>query len=216
MIIFKPTTPFIFPSKKRIIIEDHFVSGNTSTGSVGGLGWLASGTVTSISSTASHYGVFQLDTSTVSSTHVRISLHNTVMVDPAKNHTIVWQTAVNQVDANTTTRFGMVNSVIESPPSHGIYLEKQDADTNWFCVTTASGSSTRTDSGVAVSTNYIIFKYVRNSQGVQFYINDTLVATNTTRIPTTFLSPYLGIVNSAAASKTINFDYFSLLMTGLS
>jgi len=69
-----------------------------------------------------------------------------------------------------------------------------DGTANWRCVSdNASGSPTVTDSGVtiAASTKYLLRIEVVSTSSVKFYINDTLVATHTTTLPTS--SQNLGI-----------------------
>lgn len=63
-------------------------------------------------------------------------------------------------------------------------------DTNWMAVTGGAGGlgCTVTDTGVAVAANTVYtFRIVFSSTvpDVKFYINDTLVATHTTKLPTT-------------------------------
>lgn len=66
------------------------------------------------------------------------------------------------------------------------FNQVESGDTNWQCVTRGAGASaTITDSGVAVSvdTRYIMRINVASLNTVQFYINNTLVATHTTDLP---------------------------------
>ena len=206
---------FFLPNPIRLIREDDFIWGSSSSGLIGELGWLSSGTISVVGGSGVNQGVYRLDTSSVSGTHTRISMATSASFDPALTYTIRWIAKLNTNDANTTIRLGAANSVAGAPPNHGIYFEKLDNDTNWFCVTRATSSETRTDSGIAVSTSYAEFKLIRTSAGVRFYINDTLVATHTATIPTVFLAVYAYIINSAAASKTVDVDYASLVLTGI-
>lgn len=204
----------LYPYRSSVMLQDDFLTGNGS-GSWGDLGWLSAGTVSIIGSEVNRPGIVRLDTGAVSATQARISFSNSAAYDPANPHRILWMARVNTNDANTTIRIGAGNSVATSPPTHGIYFEKLDADTNWFCVTRSGGVQTRTDSTTAVDTNFNTFLFVRNSSGATFYINGTQVCSQSTNIPTAFVSPYVFIVNSAAAAKTVDADYYEGYFFGL-
>lgn len=208
----------LYPYRSMLEQQDDFMGGNTVSGNIGVLGWSSAGTLTAaLSSTANRPGVIQLDTTAVSPTQARINFgQNSVVFDPATPHSVLWVLQLNTNDANTTIRFGASNPVQNNPPTHGIYIEKLDADTNWFCVTRAGGVQTRTDSTVAVDTNFHTFTYTRTSSGVVFSIDSTSVCgTHTTNIPTTFIDPVVFIINSAAASKTVTIDYYQQRIYGL-
>lgn len=208
----------LYPYKSIIEIQDDFIGGNTISGSIGVLGWLSNGTLTASSaSTTNRMGVVQIDTTAVINTPARINFgQNSFVYDPSNPYSLLWALKLDTNDANTTFRFGASNPVQNNPPTHGIYIEKLDADTNWFCVTRAGGVQTRTDSTVAVDTNYHTFTITRTSSGVVFSIDNTSVCgTHTTNIPTTFIDPVVYIINSAAASKTATIDYFQLRIYGI-
>lgn len=201
--------------RNETFLQDDFLTGTATSGSIGSMGWSSSGTITSQVSTANWPGKYRLDTSSVSGTHVRINGLTSALIDPALYTHLIWRLALTQTDANTTVRIGAGNGVSANPPNDGIYFEKLDADTNWFVVTRAGGSQTRVDTGLATDTNVHVFSYRRSSLGVEFYVDHVLVATTTTTIPTTFIGPFVYMINSAAASKTLDVDYFSLRQTGL-
>lgn len=201
----------LYAYKRRFTLQDDFTTGGQPTGTIGDLGWNSNGTLVVRPGEVNHPGVIRLDTGAVSGTHERLNFSLSSAFNVGFNHEITWVLILNTVDANTTVRIGAANSVAGAPPNNGIYFEKLDADTNWFAVTRANGTQTRTDTGVAISTAYTAFKYVFNGTSVAFSINDTLVATNTTTIPIGLMSPYTYIINSAAASKTLDVDYFEII-----
>ena len=208
----------LYPYRSSIFIQEDFISGNNINGTVGQLGWIVNGgTTTLIASIAGRPGLVRKDTSAVSGTIAQFTLYSSSLaVDPASSHSVTWVSRLNTNDANTTIRLGAGNALTVNPPGDGIYIEKLDADTNFFCITRAGGVQTRTDSGVAVNTSFNTVSYTRNSSGVQFRINNANVCSLiTTNIPTTFINPGMHIVNSAAANKNIDIDYFELVITGL-
>lgn len=208
----------LYPFKNSISVQDDFVSGVNGSGAIGTLGWNVAGTTSNLGSETNRIGLIRKDTSAVISTTSYLTLGgSSVTIDPANPHSITWLARLNTNDANTTIHLGASNSGFTAAPTHGIYFQKLDADTNWFCVTRAAGVQTRTDSGVAVTTSFANFSYTRNSSGVFFLINGVSVCASpiTTNIPTTFLDPIAVIVNSAAAAKTFDVDYFQLAISGL-
>lgn len=208
----------IYPYQSTIEIQDDFMSGGTTSGTLGTLGWsIAGGVSTTPVSTTNRIGLFRKDTSAVAATVAYVILSaQATNTDPAVPHSILWIAQLNNNDVNTTIRLGAASTFTVSPPAHGIYIEKLDADTNFFCVTRAANVQTRTDSGVAVNTSFNTLAYTRNSSGVQFVINGALVCSvMTTNIPTSFINPGAHIVNSAAAAKTIDLDYFQMKIQGL-
>lgn len=209
----------LYPYRNVIEIYDEFFSGTTSSGNTGQIGWIAAGTITAGSGTiANHPGTIILDTGASSGTVARINGSNPqgAQFSTTNPQSIVWIARATQVDANTTMRFGSGNSWGTSPPNDGVYFERLDGDTNWFAVTrSASSSATRVDTGVVADTNWLRFRIEQTSTSVLFYINDVLVGTQTTQIPSVYICPGAFIINSAAASKKMEIDFFSLRLTGL-
>lgn len=205
----------LYPFQSTIELQDEFATGIASTGNVGNLGWNTSGTVTAAISVTNRIGLYNLSTTAVSGTISRINWFANNIIDPAAPTQAVFILRANHNDANTTLRVGSVANLSANPPDNGIYFEKLDADTNWFCVTRSAAVQTRTDSGIAVSTNFVNLTYVRNSSGATFFIDKAQVCSQSTNIPTTFLSPMFFIINSAAASKTMDVDYFQIRINGL-
>jgi len=84
----------------------------------------------------------------------------------------------------------------------------------WECVTRSNGVETAADSGQAVaSTTWYRLRIEVNAaaSSVAFYINGSLVATNTTNIPSGVgrqTTPHVGIVKSAGTNnRRLNVDY---------
>lgn len=211
-----PQSP-LYPYQNSLQIQEDFIGGAAASGQIGAIGFGSTGTVAYQASIANRFGILRIDTSAVSGTLARISLYNSgVLFDTSLPHMVVWLTRLNTNDANTTVRQGLQNTAIANPPNEGIYFEKLDADTNWFCVTRAASSQTRVDSTVAVNTSFNSFRYSRNASGVQFSINGVNVCgLMTATIPTVFNTPTVFIINSAAAAKTIDVDYFEFRIFGL-
>lgn len=192
-------------------VQDDFITGIASSGGVGKLGWIAAGTFAAQASEANRPGIMRLDTSAVSGTASRISASNSSAFDPALDHTLTWMARCNTPDANTTVRVGAGNSVAGNPPNNGIYFEKLDADVNWHAVIRAATATVdRIDTRVPVNTSFKNFTHIMKNNVVTFFIDYQQVATITVTTFNATISPYTYIINSAAAAKTIDLDYFGM------
>jgi len=212
----EPST--LYPLQSSVIIQEEFISGGTTNGNVGanGFGVIAGG-VSGVASIANRPGIMRLDTS-AALTISRVTLYpgSNATIESNTPQEVLWIVRLNTNDANTTTRIGSMNSPGTDPPTRGLYIEKLGGDTNWFCVAREAGAETRTDSTVAVDTNFNKFFYRRSSAGVTYSINGVDVCgTITTNVPTNTFNPAVQIVNSVAASKTIDLDYFEMKYTGI-
>jgi hypothetical protein len=58
-----------------------------------------------------------------------------------------WSLLLTQADTNILVRVGVASEMTSDPPTDGVYFEKLAADTSWFRVGRASGTSTRDDTG---------------------------------------------------------------------
>lgn len=218
-LLMPPQSNGLYDYRTGIELQEEFLSGSTSAGQIGSLGLGAlNGSTTSIVSETMRYGLLRRDTSATINTIATLVLYpgSSNAIDPSLVHTIRWIVRLNTIDGNTTQRIGALNSTIGNPPSDGIYFEKLDADTNWFCVTRSSGTQTRTDSGIAVTSTFKNFLYQRTASGVNFLIDNVLACTHTTNITSNYVNPATQIINSVAAAKTHDHDYFELKIYNLS
>jgi hypothetical protein len=89
----------------------------------------------------------------------------------------------------------------------------------WECVTANGGSRTATDSGVTANTLFSVFTIEVLSDGltVKFYINGTLVATNTTNIPNGAAIglpvKFMTIKTVGTTARLLYSDYYSVAIT---
>jgi hypothetical protein len=195
-------------------VTEEFVGNGATSGTLGTHSWSSSGgTIASVASEAHHPGIIRRSTGGTSGTVAVTYLNNVGSSDlllPAADFDLVFVARLNTNDANTTVRVGALGNT-SSPPNNGMYIEKLDADTNWFGVCRSGGVQTRTDLGVAVSTGWARFRVRRkDASTIGFSIDggtETDIATN---VPTTAHSPMWQIVNSAAAAKTIDVDVMDL------
>lgn len=208
----------LYNYRTTIAVQEEFLGAGSGTGLVGSLGWgLSGGTTTIIASEVNRYGLLHRETSAVINTVATTFLSGSNnAVNPSVDHTLLYSVRSNQIDADTTLRIGLYENVASNPPANGIYFEKLNSDTNWMCVTRNAGVSTRVDSGIVATTQFVTLSYNKSASGVDYTIdNSPVCGLITTNIPTTFLDPTLQIVNTAAANKTLDIDYFLLVIRNI-
>lgn len=207
----------LYPFRSTVELQEEFLTGTNATGTIGSLGWTAANGAVSAASTANAPGYTRRDTSaaagTIASTFHHISGS---LVDPTLNHSILWRVRIVTNDNATTVRAGEAAPPTTNPPTSGIYFERLDTDTNWFCVTRSAGVQTRTDSTIATTGNFVNLSYTRNSSGVMWSIDGVAVCgTSTTNIPTAFTLAFTQVINTGAVAKQLDHDYFQLRIVGI-
>lgn len=198
---------------------DDFIGGTTAGGSIGDLGWSQlGGTITYIAAIASHPGIINIDTTAVSGTlsGIRLGAIGTGGVLATDLFDCTFLVRLNTNDANTLVRAGIANSSASNPPTGGAYIEKVEADTQWFGVCRAGGSQTRTAALANVTTGWIKLRIRRvDSTTIGFSLDDGTEVTLATNVPTDAQTWFVQIRNSTGASKTIDIDYVELLVSGI-
>jgi len=202
--------------QNNIYIEDDFLGGIATSGSIGQLGWNQyGGVITSYVGIPDHPGVYQMYTTTAVGTNARLSLHRSDLVDPLRKIAFVWHIMPLASTASATIRAGLGNSATEGVLDHGIYFEKLPTDSTWFCVTRSGGVQTRTDSGIEVSGKFTTLVMEKDEHGSRFYIDRVPVGRHTLNLPTVLVCPWISVRNSAAVNSIVLLDYFALKLEGI-
>jgi hypothetical protein len=205
---------------QSIMEYDDFVSGTVTSTTVGKLGWaFAGGTAAVAASEANHPGIVQRHTSSTINTYgyTRISQSAAGSFLPSATFNLDWIVKPGQIDANTDIRIGAANDAGADPGNDGIYLENLGADTNWFLVTRASSSQTRTDTTTAATAAWLNVRIRRvDASTIGVSLNGGTEVTATATIPTAALLPFTAIKNLTGSDKTLQMDYFGLTILGLS
>ena len=191
--------------------------GNTWTTVVGGS---ASLTDTQSGTPAGHPGVVQLQVSgAFASSGMGLAMQIALGGGSIINQHIVQIPVLGSATNRINLQFGLMDSVggfTNTQPQNGCYFQYQDNQNSgkWQCITTSGGVSTTSDSGVTTNTNYNNFKIAVDAAGtnVYFYINETLVATNTTNLPSSLLMGGIALsCSSADTSNNVLYDMFYFL-----
>lgn len=211
-----------FPAVASFIKDDFIVN---ATG-FGELGWNNTGSNSwgsaSVTDVAGRPGVVQKSTGATINSISYMSLRGSTSssfqpMNGSMNFDLTWMVRLNTNDAATLAQLGLNSNPATGVPVDGIYIEKLAADTSWFGVTRAASTQTRTAALATVTTNFVKFRLRRlDANTIGFTVDNGAEVTATTNVPTAALHPFLLIFNSAAANKTVDIDYFHLLITGLS
>jgi len=204
-------------------IYDEFFTGSTAgnlgftiTNLGGGGGGPASTIVTGV---PNHPGIIQISTGT-NSGHTRIhSLGPTTTlggINPVDNFDITWVILPSTAADTIIIRAGIDSSAALLQPADGIYFEKILGDVNWFGITRAGGTETRTNTNQAFAAAWVRLRLRRvNSTTIGFQINNTTEVTATANIPTRRLIPFILVSNGNSGLRTVQHDFFHCLITGL-
>jgi hypothetical protein len=205
-------------------LVDEFLGGTATSGRIGDLGWSNNnGTVGANNGEAGEPGYHNLDSTATINTIASIFLSSAVTAGtfvPAENFDSFFR-----VRPTTTTsqqlRVGFLNSMAAAPPVDGIYMQHDTNDgtnpTKWLCITRAASTQTLTATSTVVTAAvwYMIRIQRVSATQIAFYLNDVLVCTHNTNVPTVALIPGIQIQDLAAASKTMDFGYFLFRISGL-
>lgn len=197
--------------KNWVCLDDDFVGGGTGAGQIGRLGWSHGGATapTAPASEANRIGIIQKASAASVGQFGYLYLNTTQGVLINGTSYLHYEARLNTNDSDTRFRLGAMY-LVNTDPTDGQYLEKLEADTNWFCVTRAASSQTRTDTGVAVTTGFYALDVNRTgNSAVEFKLNGATVCNHTTNLPTSQALTIGAQVRTAATSaKTFDVDYF--------
>ncbi len=119
--------------------------------------------------------------------------------------TITFEATVKNIDSSTVHAFVGFSEDNFGTMNNSIAFRRNNSSTNWRCFTVNGGVATDSDSGIAFVTGaFKTFKIIATPTSIAFYIDGSLVATNTTNIPT---AAYLGITIGNHGTVTSYIDY---------
>ena len=114
--------------------------------------------------------------------------------------------------------FNSSNGATDSGLTRSAGLYYSNANANWQAITYNASVGTTTDTGIAAVADgsYQTFCVRANgTSSVQFLINGAIVATHTTNIPSSTVTPYVAIAKSAGTtSRVMRLDYIRFSGSG--
>lgn len=220
--------PNPFTWRSRTIMFDDFLASHSSGATrAGNLNWTTAvsgtgATVTQGTPTSNRPGVVQLGTGTTTTGVSLIHLGGGQMFyggGVITNEFAVMLDALSTAAQEYIYHAGTGDSSSNTDETDGVYFEydRLGQGVNWIAVTSNNSTRTRTDTGTAVSAAaWTDLKTVVDAAGsnAYFYINGTVVATNSANIPTTnarLCGPAFHLYSSAGTTtKTANTDWWYL------
>lgn len=201
---------------------DEFVWNSLVNGSIGELGWYytAVGTpAVSVGTPAGyHYGIVRLGTGALINNNTRLHPGVFAYTNQIYFNSIVYADFIIRIPTAITTmiaRIGFGQDVSNSVfGNYSAYFEYDSSlSANWKAYNRATPNTTGpTDTGVVVTVNnWYVLRIRRNPINgyIEFYINEALVATHSTNLPSgNALSPGFYVETLAASARNLDVDYY--------
>jgi hypothetical protein len=203
-------------------LEDEFVSGLGTSGSIGSLGWLlGAGTVTngtiSGAGALGHFGIINLSSGTTANVRGRIFLspvtinHNGLQANCYEELHFLFRPNTT-FSTSGSLRAGLIdynNINTTGETAGGIYLSTLAGDTNWFLA--CSGLS-RIDTGIPRSVDrwlLLSIKKIGNTHSFNIFVNERLILGNFRNLLSDngFGPAFIAETNNTVA-KSMLIDYF--------
>lgn len=214
--------PMFYRYPTNIDLQDDFVTGATTQGTIGVYSWFSSGgtsTLLNVSNSSGRPGVLQRITGAVANTVASLLLSGQQGVFPLTCVIdLLWVCRASQVDTDTVFRIGMCNTATLNPiTGSAAFFEKLGPDTNWFATCYAGGVATRIDTGIAVDLGFheFLIRVRENGTIYTFFIDNVLVGTMTVGIPVVPMQPATQVINLVGVSKTFDHDYFEMHVSNI-
>jgi len=167
--------------------------------------------VAQLDSVDAHPGCMSVQTTAVANNIARLTLgaaDNDIQVFPADVTMWMWIARLRAAEAAKRCRFGLSANAGNPGAADGIYFQYDTSvDTHWHFRTDAAGT-TDTDTGIVhVDGNWIKFE-ARQVSSTEWwgYINDALVAKNSTNVPTAGMNFYFSLETLAGVTKIFDVD----------
>lgn len=198
---------------------DDFISGTETSGSIGKLNWIitndVAGTIdTNCNGQTDRPGCITIATSVTNPSYImltpKLKADATGLFDSAKDWEII--AIVKCVNAGTNIcEFGMAYTF---DMTKYVKFKSDISQTYWYAINSDGTTTPSTTTAVTRSTSAWYRLKIMSTGGVnvKYYINDVLVATHTTGLPTGQMQPYFYQYTSSGAVKNMIIDFFSLTM----
>ena len=200
-----------------IVLTDEFIGGLLTTGNAGSLGWGLTTAPTVVASVANHVGIRQIPTSTTSGNVNAFWLGAQNTDNIQYNDLCDFTFVIRITDISTMTAFvGAMDAMTTAVGNQDRYGFEYIAgtDTYWRMVTGNGSASTRTNTDITVVNNtWYTLRVVRTGSGVDYYINGVSKGSITTNLPDTALNFGFHVQTNTAALRSMQCDFFNLVLT---
>ena len=188
------------------------------------MGWVTGGTgsVSHQVGQANHPGIDRVTSGATNPSVLSIFTGNNSGTSPiagSEMFDITWIISPVSLNAATCIRAGLATGAPSSdPPGNGAWIERDDADTDWFGVGKVGGVATRTSGllgGVVTAGAWYKLRVRRvDATTLGFSVNDGVEQTLAVGQPTA-LAPVLQVATTEAVAKSVDVDLVILRVTGL-
>lgn len=216
-------------SSNNSFFEDFLVPNATLASGFGRLGWLESVTgagaavsgITSLLTSGNNaFGVIDLSTGTTTNGIASAYLTSNAIMFGYATIYAEWRVQMTNISSTAqpyNVRLGFNDVWTTVGPQNGAYFFGTGGNTPaWNCITINGGTATSTPSGIShVDSTWYKLGILVNAaaSSVQFFIDDSLVVTNTTNIPTaneTGFGCQISKSSAGTTARTIDVDYAQL------
>lgn len=214
--------------------DDFLVDAGVASGARFGEGWTSSLTGTGASAVSNFaqvtsandsVGVMELSTGTTTTGNAGISLSTGCFVLGYGQFFAEWRVMIPTLSTGAQQfdfYAGFLDTITGGDQTNGVYFQYNQASSTLWRACTASGSvRTKNNNTTVVAGTWYKLGILINAaaSSVGFYINDTLVATNTTNIPTgAELTPAIGFGTKitkllGTTARVVDIDYEQIIYT---
>jgi len=209
------------------VFDDFLYDANIATGAIFGEGWtvLETGAGASVASNPNlvtsgnnSLGVMELSTGTTTTGVAAMSLSLDCFILGHGQYYTEWRVMVPVLSSVAQEYIFQMGFVDANANANGVFfVYHSTVTTTWRAATQNAGVGTRVDTGITVNANqWYKLGILINAAGtsVDFYIDDALVATITTNIPTTAIGFNATIFKAAGiTARVADIDYAQLIYT---
>jgi len=193
-------------------LVDEFIFGADEVGELGELGWYYSGdgTATMLSGVSDHPGIVRLTTGATAA--------NAMTLSPSDSSTY------NQIDWGDIdkvafiVRVPTVTTVVvavgfeTAANGYAAIMLNSAAAADWYAYSDDGGTTESTDTDVtATAGNWFLLEIENATSSVKFYINNTLEATHSTRLPSGAGFITINVTTLDNVARTFDIDWFRLV-----
>ena len=216
------------PRPRDVTLQDWFCSGNSTTGSIGDLGWTLTGAgtpaVTRNSTGMASSGKLTLTTSAASNDRTTICLAQTEAGNVARPADVTLLQAAQSFNSVTATKrlfIGLATSFVTAPASVADslgFLYDSSVGANWLTIARFGSTGTATDTGVAASTSDALLSIWQQSPlTFRFYAGNTLLGTIAGSLAVSNLPMNVGfrLETLTTSATTHRVGYFGMVCNGL-
>ena len=198
---------------------EEFLSGGSTSGTIGALGWTTNVSVSATRDGANAPGVLRLLTISGGTAYLSLEADTSSpagSIFPNMPFDVTWIFRRQTPAVPTIFRMGFVSDVAGHAPADGLYFDGQtdgSGTLRWVAMTRAAGVENPTETGIVDDNTYHRFRIRRTSGGeTEYLIDNVQVALHPSAIDT---AVSLNLVLQVSSGTAVMNDFVSLCFSGL-